>query len=118
MIYPTLSMDFEAKSYTETKEDPSDRTKMEGGYVQTRRKFTRRPRKTFTFSYTELPDADKILLENFFESVGGGCDIFQFTSPQGTAFDVRFSKAIDFKFMGVGVSRLFIWSAQVSLEEV
>lgn len=118
MIYPTLSMGFEAKSYKEAKEDPSEQTKMEGGIVVTRRKFTRKPRKTFTFQYSELPDADKIALENFYDSVGGGCDIFTFANPSGQNFDVRFSKPLDFQFMGVGASYYMRWQVQVELQEV
>lgn len=110
--FPTLSIN---PSYPlkEEIEDSVIRSDFEGGYEQTRPRFTRQ-RKTFTVVYKLLPDADKQTLENFYQQLRGGADAFTWTHPvYGTTHTVRFTKPIKFEYVFYNH-----WNAEIELREV
>lgn len=115
-VFPTLTRGVDSKFTTEETEDVSLKTKIEGGYVVSRAKHTRTPRKTFTTGYTALPPADKATLEAFYNTVKGGSVIFDWKDPVSLAFfQVRFTEALSFKYTGIGNSRM--WDVQIKLEQ-
>lgn len=86
----------DASTFSETQEDPAiSAAKMEGGYVLSRPRFTRRPRRTFTFNFDGMTDADKTTLQTFWNTVHGSSDMFNWTHPQtGEVILVRFDSAM------------------------
>lgn len=106
MIYPTLSEKPDQKSYSVEKEDPAISNEMEGGYVTSRPRFLRNPRKTFRFSYKALPEKDYLQLEEFWDQVRGRSVIFQYKDwHDGVIYDVRFKTRFKAKFVGAGDTR-------------
>ena len=57
MTYPTLTEKPDQSTYYYTQEDPAIKSDMEGGYVTSRPRFLRNPRKTFYFGYKTLERA-------------------------------------------------------------
>jgi len=91
----------DAKYYQVEQEDPAMRTEMEGGYVYSRPRFTRTPRKTFTTGFTNLSNDEKNTLEAFWNTVKGGSEIFQWTDPvENVVVEVRFTAPIQFNYAG------------------
>lgn len=85
----------------QTQSDDVIRTETDGGYVITRRRHTRAPRKVFTLGFTDISNADKVLLENFYAS--NSASIFTWTDwTSGTEFTVRFKEPLKFKYTGRG----------------
>lgn len=106
MIYPDLSEKPDQKTYSVDREDPAMRNEMEGGYVTSRPRFLRKPRKTFKFGYRSLPDADYLKLEELWDAVRGGSKIFQYKDwHDGKTYDVRFKSRFQAKFVGAGGTR-------------
>lgn len=120
--FPTLTGAFgyapDSSTWNEVDEDPALKQEMEGGYMISRRKHTRTPRPTFTFSYTNLNDADKIAIQNFWKNtVFGGSVIFDWTNPRtSVVYAVRFKSAPTYKYTG----RLSYksWTVAIALEQV
>jgi phage-related protein len=66
------------------------RSEFDGGYVQTRARFTR-IRKIWKITYTQLSAANKLLIDNFVTTVNCGADSFDWTNPQDSVtYSVRF----------------------------
>lgn len=110
--FPTLSQN---PSYPidEDREDSTIRSDFEGGYQHTRPRYTR-IRWIFDIRYKELPDADKILLENFINTVMGGANSFSWTHPITLiSYTVRFDKPPKFESMHHSY-----WETEFQLKEV
>jgi hypothetical protein len=91
--YPALpsGMKPDSKQFQEERENPAMNTELEGGYVATRPKHTRAPRRDFRLVYVDLTDADKATLDNFWDTVKGSSVIFDWTHPKtGVVYSVRF----------------------------
>lgn len=118
LVFPTLSRGEDARFFGMSQEDPAMRTKVEGGYVFTRPRFTRRPRRSFTTGFTNISDADRALLENFWNDTKGGSSAFAWTHPfTNEVIQVRFKKGFDFSYVGIGHSHR--WDVTgIELEEV
>jgi len=121
-VFPTLSTGQDSRHYTMTQEDPAIKSEMEGGYVVSRPRHTRKPRKKFTGGFTEIRDADKALLEAFYDTVRGGSLIFDWTDPQsamngGTpkVYQVRFEGELRFTYKGIGPTKL--WDVTFTLQQ-
>ena len=84
--YPTLSQDPDVNGFKEEPIiDPTIRSEMESGDVTTRARFTGVPLK-WTYRYTQLSNADKLLLATFERStVNYGAASFTWTNPQDDA---------------------------------
>lgn len=90
-VFPTLSKKPDAKTYKESAEDQGMGSDMEGGYRITRPRHTRKPRRTFSFQYSDLSLTDKIALDDFIDLVKGTSDSFTWTRPyDAKVFTVRF----------------------------
>ena len=103
-------------------EDAGIRSPMEGGYVLTRPRFTRRPRRTWTTGFTDISNADKLLLEDYFNNKGTYLS-FTWDVPvpnvQGGAKEtvtVRFSEVPKWEYKGFGTNAR--WNVELKLEEV
>ena len=103
---------------TDTVADPAMRQEMDGGYVITRPRFTRRPRRSFQTGFTDITDAEKVLLEDFWDAHKGGSNSFTWTDPvSNVTRTVRFKSGAAYQYAGHGPTRR--WNATgVVLEEV
>lgn len=117
-VFPTLTnlVKPDSSKHTETREDPAMRTEAEGGYVITRAKHTRVPRKSWTVGYRMLLNSDKAALDAFWDLVRGGSAIFDWTNPQDNVlYKVRFKEQIRWAYTGIGSSQR--WDCSFSLEQ-
>jgi phage-related protein len=100
----------DSAKYDVQQENPALGGKMEGGYVATRPRHTRRPRKTWTSGFTSLSQAQMTQMQDFFDSVRGGSVIFDWTNPAtGAVVAVRFTTdtTMQFTYTGVGFNRRY-----------
>ena len=114
--FPTLTINPEVP-LNENQEDPTIRSKFEGGYELTRPRFTR-IRKAWTIKYRLLPAADKVLLDTFFNAtVLGGADAFNWTNPiTSVVYVVRFTEPPVFKNVMFGAVQYY--DVDIKLQEV
>lgn len=85
-------------TWEEEHEDPSQSSKIEGGYVSSRPSFTRRPRKSFRFGYKNVSNTDKVAFEAFWDAQFGGSTGFTWNHPfNGQSYTVRFVQATNGK---------------------
>lgn len=114
--FPALSIDPSVEGWEEESAlDPAIRSETEGGYTQTRPRFTR-IRGKWSISYLYLPVADKNTLKSFERNtVRGGSDSFTWTNPaDGVQYTVRFLGTVKYK-MSVNKN---LWDISFVLEEV
>lgn len=110
--YPTLTTK-PIFPITEQKEDSVIKSDFEGGYQNTRQRFTR-IRRNFQVQYTNLSTSEKATLDTFIDTVKGGADSFTWTHPMtGTSHTVRFEAPP--KFSSTHDNR---WSAEFTLIEL
>jgi hypothetical protein len=115
-VFPTTSKGQDSRFYEVSREDPALKTEMEGGYVVSRAKHTRRPRRKFKTGYSSIGNADRAILEAFYDQVRGGSAIFDWKDPiEQVVYQVRFSQALTFKYVGIGEAQL--WDVSVELEQ-
>jgi hypothetical protein len=115
-IFPTLTNAPDSSKYGLEVEDPSMKTEMDGGYVVSRAKHTRTPRKKFSTGYTMLKNTDRDTLQAFYNTVRGGSVIFDWTDPASlVVYQVRFAAALTFTYTGVGTSQR--WDVVLRLEQ-
>lgn len=116
-VFPTLSQGQDSSLYSVETEDPSLKTPLEGGYVVSRAKHTRTPRKTFKTGFTMLKNTDKATLDAFYSgSARGGSVIFDWTDPaSAVVYQVRFLEKLSYRYTGVGTSQR--WDVAFSLEQ-
>lgn len=122
-VFPTLSVQSNSSAHAPTQENPAIATKLEGGYVATRPRHTRTPRRTFPVSYTDLRDADKQLLMAFWDTVKGGSVIFDWTDPESAmnagvakTYQVRFTdQELKWAYKGRGPTKL--WDISFTLQQ-
>lgn len=108
----------DSKYRSERQKDPALRHEMDGGYVVTRARYTRPPRKTFTTGFTHISQADKVLLQNFFEARRGGANSFTWDDPVTlVTYTVRFVGEPEYKYVGMGTT--YLWDvSNITLEQV
>jgi phage-related protein len=116
--FPTLAEGQDSSLYEVQSEDPVVRTELEGGYVSSRPRHTRTPRKTYKTGFTRIGTADKALLDAFWTSVRGGSLQFNWTDPVTLAvIVVRFTGGpLNYKYAGIG--NVHHWNVTFSLEQV
>jgi hypothetical protein len=115
--FPTLSVTPSVGPWKQTKvADPTIRSSFEGGYVQTRPRFTRIP-KSWDVAYqggNSLPLADKALLEAHEDNVHCGGAIFSWLCPvDSVTYQVRYKAPIIFTMLH---NKLY-WTASFTLEQ-
>jgi hypothetical protein len=111
-VFPTLTLargGQDSQTYSVQLEDVAIKSEMEGGYVVSRARHTRAPRRTFNVNYKAITDADRKTLETFYgTTVRGGSVIFDWTDPIDLqTWQVRFQGELTFDYAGVGVSKLW-----------
>lgn len=115
-VFPTLTARQDSKFYEMTPEDPALRSEMEGGYVVSRPRHTRKPRRTFKTGFSSITQADYVKLTDFYDTVRGGSMVFDWMDPvTEKVYQVRFAGAISFKYVGMGPTKL--WDVQITLEQ-
>jgi hypothetical protein len=114
----TMTAKEDSKYRSERQADPAIRKEVEGGYVLTRPRYTRAPRKTFTTGFTHISETDKAALQTFYSSKKGGSDSFTWADPvTGTVYSVRFVGQPEFTYVGRGPT--FLWDVtNIQLEQV
>lgn len=96
--FPTITARQDQKFYTEDAEDTGMKSETDGGYEITRPRHTRRPRRIFTTGFTDISNADKTAIQNFYNEVGT-YNLFTWINPvTNTGITVRFSKPVKFKY--------------------
>jgi phage-related protein len=114
--FPLASLQDSAK-FGYVQEDVGIRSEMEGGYVLTRPRHTRRPRRTYKTGFTDLSDADKQTLSDFVDAHGTYL-AFNYELPTtSTLVNVRFQKVPTYAYHGFGTN--LRWDiTDIILEEV
>lgn len=115
--FPTLSTDPNARGWSEgPKGDPTIRSEFENGDIQTRPRTTKVP-KVWSFTYSDLPDVDKVLIEIFErDTVVYGGAAFTWTNPiDSVAYTVRFSDKVNYDLED---TQEHAWKVDIKLEEV
>lgn len=117
--FPTAGVKEDSRFFAELPEDPAVRSETEGGYIITRPRHTRTPRKTFDTGFTSISQASKAAIDAFYATKRGGSQSFTWTNPT-TAVEhtVRFKGALKWKYDGFASGQVHLWSATVQLEEV
>lgn len=121
MAYPNLSIDPDATSFNETSENVAIASgDTEGGYIYTRPRFTRRPRRTFTFVHKNISEAERITLQNFWDANYGGSNSFNWTHPiTSVVYTVRFAPDMELTFDRIGFGTNHRWNTEaIVLKEV
>lgn len=117
-VFPTLpsGKSQDSSKYAVSKKDPAMRAEIEGGYVVTRARTTRKPTRLFKTGFTNITSADKQVLDDFYDTVRGGSVIFTWTDPESlVSYSVRFKGEFGFKFAGRGAARF--WDCSFELEQ-
>lgn len=115
-VFPTLTEGQDSKYFTITPDDPAMRAPLEGGYEFTRPRTTRAPRKTYSSGFSFIGDADKALLEAFWDTVKGGSVIFDWVRPNDeVTLAVRFAEPLAWKYVGHGPYRR--WDVTFKVKE-
>jgi hypothetical protein len=106
----------DAKKFGLEYEDPAIKADTEGGYVYSRARFTRAPRRTWSSGYTYIADVSRLQLEAFWTTVMGGSVIFQWRNPaDGSDYLVRFAEPIKLSYVGAGTNKR--WDVSFKVEE-
>lgn len=118
--YPTNIRILDAATFKESSEDVAlSLNETDGGYAISRPKFTRRPRRTFSWRYVEMRDADKAALLAFWELVKGRSNAFNWQHPvSGTIYNVRFGD-MEMSFSRAGYGPINLWQSDtIVIKEV
>jgi phage-related protein len=114
----TTGEEQDSKKFSQELEDPSMQSELEGGYVVSRARHTRAPRRTWSSGFTYIKQAGKAELEAFWNEVRGGSVIFQWRNPQdGQDYLVRFKGGSSLKFTYVGAGTNYRWDVGFTVEE-
>lgn len=119
--YPILSKDPDGTSFKESQENPvvvgGD---MEGGYIYTRARHTRVPRKTFEFKHVDISEIERQSLVTFWDTHRGGSLAFTWTHPiTSTVHNVRFDPQMELEFTRSGYGTNHRWdSGTIIFKEV
>jgi len=115
MAFPTLTQTASIDKWGEgLASDPAIRTGYEAGYVQTRARFTRSPRR-WDVGYQLLPAADKELIRLHEIACHGGADSFPWLNDMdGVTYTVRYLGLVSYK---PNKSKNY-WDVDFTVEEV
>ena len=101
-------------SLEETNHMPAIRTPFESGKMQTRARFTAK-KAEFIISWVSLSNSDYELLKTFFNvTVKGGGESFNWTHPDTTVYECRFTDD-ELKFIS---AKQNFWKGKVKFREV
>lgn len=112
-----LSTKEDARKYGLESEDKGIRSDMEGGYVLSRPRHTRNPRRTFITGFTGLMEADFNTFYAFWVAKGTYLAFTYEVKYNNETVNVRFQAPPRFEYVGVGGTD--IWNINdIKLEEV
>lgn len=124
-LHDAAGAGFDAKGYKIAREDQSIKTEMEGGYMTSRPRHTRVPRRTFSLNWRGMTNANKLTLDQFYVTMRGSSNTFYWTEPvTGAAILVRFKDAIQYEYAGMAMTNYTtgalapVWNVSVEVEEV
>jgi hypothetical protein len=102
IYFPTLDAKPDQEHFVEGSIDNTMMSKSEDGYVFTRPRTTRRPRRKFKTGYTNISDLDKRRLQAFWDQVQGRALAFYWDHPAGLgSYNVRFDmESLQFSYAG------------------
>lgn len=112
-----LSSKQDSSKYGFEQEDVGIRSEMEGGYVLTRPRSTRNPRRTWKTGFTDLSNTDKQTFEAFIVA-HGTYKAFDYTVPvEAITVNVRLREVPKYEYKGFGAN--LRWNINdIYLEEV
>jgi phage-related protein len=115
--FPTFGNKEDSSKFGLDLENVGIRSEMEGGYVLTRPRHTRRPRRTWSTGFTDLSEAQKTTFETFFNE-HGTFKVFTYTvKTSNEVVQVRFASVPSFDYKGYGTN--YRWDiGSIKLEEV
>lgn len=118
--FPTLSIGQDSRFFEEEDENPAIGNEMEGGYVTTRPRFTRSPRRMITTGFSQLNESDRTIFKQFWKDHMGSSLAFFYTHPTTSeVILVRFKLGWKPKWVYVGAGELYRWDLpDIPLEEV
>jgi phage-related protein len=107
----------DAEHFGFEQEDVGIRSDMEGGYVLTRPRHTRTPRRSWTTGFTDLSNTDKETFETFVNQ-HGTYKAFNYTIPvAAVVVNCRFKQMPKYEYKGFGTNRR--WNiTDIIIEEV
>jgi hypothetical protein len=116
--YLPLNDLLDSSKFQQEKENPAMVAKMDGGYVVSRPKHTRKPRRTFTCGFTDFSDAQRAAVDAHFDAMHGGSAIFNFTHPVSKDLVlVRFTEDSTLQWAYSGAGGVALWSVTFKLQE-
>lgn len=108
---------WDSSLYEVTSEDPAIKTEMEGGYMVSRPRHTRLPRRTFSLGWRSMSAIDAGVLKSFYDAMRGASLSFNWTDPNtNTTVTVRFKDGLTLKYVGKGSLKLY--DCNLKFEEV
>lgn len=101
--FPPAGVKEDSKHFKVTLEDKSLNSETDGGYVYSRPRHNRPPRRTFKTGFTDISEFDKLQIQSFAETHGMYL-IFSYQVPDtGETVNVRFSESLpNFQYKGFG----------------
>lgn len=116
-VFPTLSNKEDAKKFGFETEDVGIRSEMEGGYVLTRPRFTRPPRRTWKTGFTDISNTEFETFYTFWVEHGTFKAFTYTVKISNETVNVRFADKPDFNYKGIGAN--YRWDIDnIKLEEV
>lgn len=100
--FPPAGLKEDSKYFSIVKEDKAIKSESDGGYVYSRPRHARMPRRTFSTGFTNLSQAQWLALSRFIDTKGCFA-IFTYKAPNtGEMIDVRFAAIPTEKYTGIG----------------
>lgn len=117
-VFPALpsGRNMDSQKYAFSRADAGMRAEIEGGYVITRARFTRRPPLIFKIGFTNITEADKDALDTFTGDVGTFRSFNWTNIANGIEYRVRLKGMPEFVQRGIGLTKL--WDCSMELEQV
>lgn len=93
----------DSAKFSEQRIDPSIQYQTEGGVYLSRPRYTRDPGTSIVTGFTNISEADKELLDNYYIAQRGGSNSFSYTHPTtNQTLQVRFLKPYKAQYTGMG----------------
>jgi len=113
---PTITIGESPSKFRRTMDDNVIKSDSDGGYEFRRRRFTRKPSYIFQTGFIGISQAEKDTLEAFWEDKLTDTAFTYDDYINGSSYNVTFDKPMDFKYTGVGPTR--IWEVTIYMRQV
>jgi hypothetical protein len=115
--FPTFNGREDTAKFGFDVEDVGIRSTMEGGYVLTRPRHTRKPRRTWMTGFTDLSNDEMNTFLAFWDDVGTFKGFTYYVIPNNELVNVRFASKPSFAYKGQGGN--YRWDINdIKLEEI